>query len=111
MDLAVYRIMRNLGGLQLHHITCTERITLLVEWPETMAGGMSIEALLNVIANHELTYHIQENVNELRELMDYLRRVPANDKDDVKMWSGNEEQHEYYDNPGEPIKRYPGELY
>ena len=58
MDLTEYRIIRNVGGLQLHHIVCSQRVTLLTEWPETMAGGMPIHDLLNVIADHKMAYHI-----------------------------------------------------
>jgi len=55
--LQEYKILHYDNKVGLHHANCSERNTLIFEWPENFPGGMSLETVHDQIELHEQDIH------------------------------------------------------
>jgi hypothetical protein len=55
-----YRIIHVDNKVQVHHIVCSRRDTLVGEWPEKFPGGFSLEAIDEMVENHWNAVHFEE---------------------------------------------------
>lgn len=63
-----FRIVHANEQIQLHHVACSEQVTLVLAWPQTFPGGMSFETLRKTAENHMSVFHeVQANAESNEE--------------------------------------------
>lgn len=52
--MSEYQIVHLEGWSRLHHVTCANKETLVLEWSDGATGGMGLDALLHAIEAHKV---------------------------------------------------------
>lgn len=59
INLKEYRLVysEDKKKIQLHHASCSEKRTLVLEWDRDFPGGFSVNVLQDLAINHHLIFH------------------------------------------------------
>ena len=52
-----FKIIHVETQIQLHHVLCSENVTLVLAWPQNFPGGMSYETIRKTAETHMALFH------------------------------------------------------